>query len=164
MTNTKRKGIVTVDSATKPVDKALKALTKAFREDLEDPELSDRLENFKRAEERYKELHNSEIHVINEKISVVNALRQSILDQAMEGILATEAIARVKETEKEIEDLRKSIAEYREKVDYNKNLIDFYIKNSNTRHFVWWKAFKAVDPKNTPVWTEWKKIYENKII
>jgi hypothetical protein len=52
----------------------------------------------------------------------------------------------------------------REKIDYNQGLIKLYVENSETKHFVWWKAFKAVDPKNTPNWTGWKKLYENTII
>jgi hypothetical protein len=162
---TKTEKSVVVDSYVKSAtNKALKSLTKAFNEEIEDHELSTRLERFRSDEKRYKELHNSQVQVINEKITVVNSLKQTILDQAMEGVLSTEAISKVKEAETEIQDLHKNISEYREKIDYNQGLIKLYVENSETKHFVWWKAFKAVDPKNTPNWTGWKKLYENTII
>lgn len=158
------KKIVTVDSSAQLKSTALKSLSRAFKEDIEDTELLDRYKNFQRNLEHYKERYNELVPIINEKLESTSKLRKTVIEQAMEGVLAKEAVLRIKEIEKEIVTLRENIADYGEKMEYNKNLVELYKKNSDDRLFVWWKAFKAVDSKTTASWSEWKKLYEKVII
>lgn len=159
------KKIVTVDSTEKSkTNIGLKALTKAFNSDIEDTELFERYVHFNKNVEFYREKHNDLVAQINEKLKIFHILKESVLDQVMQGVLSSEAISKLKDLEVEIENLKSSISDYREKLDYNKKLSENYKSTSEDRLFVWWKAFKAVDPKNTPSWIDWKTKYAENII
>lgn len=141
----------------------VKALKKAFEEEVNDPELQGNYDRFKSALKRAKNEHNELVPVVNRNLDEILTLKESILNLAMLGIISTEARDRVLELEAENEDIIHKIERYKSEIDENQALIDKYDSLNDHKLFVWWKALVAVDPETLP-WLEWKETYNGKII
>ena len=141
----------------------VKSLMDAFQGDVDDNELQVNYNRFVRDLSDLKEKHNELVPLINSNLDKINSLKEAIFTQAINGIIATEAIQRLKEIETENESHVSKIQLYSESINKTASLIEKYEDWSNRKLFTWWKAIRAVDPNTLP-WLEWKTSYEDKII
>ena len=141
----------------------VKALKKAFQEEVEDLELQERYDRFQKDLQMYKDEHNEIVPTVNENLEKLRTLKAAVLAQAISGVLAPQSVEKIKEIEKENQDLIKKIEFYQGKINETKDLIERYQRSSDTKMFVWFQALKAVDPETKP-WLEWRETYKNRII
>lgn len=141
----------------------VKALMKAFKDEVNDTELQENYDRFTRDLKRFKDNHNEIVPVVNENLGKIQALKEAVLSQALSGVLAPQAVEKINEIEKENESLIKNIEFYQGKINETASLIEKYEDWSTRKLFIWWQAIKAVDSETLP-WLDWKKTYEGKII
>lgn len=141
----------------------VKALMKAFQDEVNDTELQENYNRFTRDLKRLKDNHNEIVPIVNENLGKIRTLKEAVLSQALSGVLAPHAIEKISEIEKENESLIKKIEFYQGKISETASLIEKYEDWSNRKLFTWWKALRAVDP-TIEAWMDWKKTYEGKII
>lgn len=141
----------------------VKALMKAFQDEVNDTELQENYDRFTRDLQRFKDSHNEIVPIVNENLGKIRSLKEAVLSQALSGVLAPQAIEKINEIEKENESLIKNIEFYQGKISETASLIEKYEDWSGRKLFTWWKALRAADP-TTEAWMEWKKTYEGKII
>lgn len=141
----------------------VKALKAALQETVENTELQENYDRFKRNLEYAKEKHNELVPQINQNLATIRTLKESILNLALEGVLSPDASARVKELEEVNVNLIERIEEYKTEMEENRALIEKYDSLNGRKLFVWWEALTAVDPETKP-WLEWKETYNDKII
>lgn len=149
-------------SKNKQKHNPVQALKQTFQEEWNDNELDERYKNFKSDLEQAKDIYNELGTQANDNLDVISTLKESILSQALCGIISPEANNKIKELKDKNEKLIEQIKFQQEIIDKNKNLIHKYQAWSDRKLFIWWKAIKAVDPE-TEAWLEWKKTYNNKI-
>ena len=141
----------------------VKALMKAFEDEVNDTELQENYDRFVRDLARLKEEHNKIVPLVNVNLEKIHSLKDAIFNQAINGIIATEAIEKIKEIEADNEKYLSNINIYLEKINKTATLIEKYEDWSTRKLFIWWQAIKAVDPE-TVAWLEWKETFKNKII
>lgn len=152
-----------ISTMSKKKHDPVKALMKAFQADVDDTELQENYNRFVRDLKRLKEDHNKIVPLINSNLDKINSLKDSILNQAINGIIATDAVEKLKEVEKDNEKYLADISIYAEKINKTAALIEKYEDWSERKLFIWWKVICTVEPETLP-WMEWKKTYEGKII
>jgi hypothetical protein len=130
---------------------------------VEDLELQERYDRFQKDLQMYKDNHNEIVPTVNENLEKLRTLKAAVLAQALSGVLAPQAVEKIKDIEKENQDLIKNIEFYQGKIKETKDLIEKYENWSNKRLFVWYQALKAVDPETKP-YLEWQETYKNRII
>ena len=140
----------------------VKALKQAFQEEWNDNELHENYQSFERDLERAKEAHNELVPQINNNIDVINTLKESVLSQALCGVLSPVASDKIKELEAKNTELIKKIEIEAEIIEKNKALMQKYEDWSDRKLFIWWQAIKAVDPETEP-WIEWLDSLDSKI-
>lgn len=141
----------------------VEALKKAFNEEVNDTELQVRYDQFHKDLERVREGHNKLVTEINQNIEAIQILKEVVYKSAVQGILAEEATKKIKELENANADLIEELNSYKDRIEYNKNLIEKYKDWSQRKLFIWWQAIKAADP-STEAWAEWKETFKDKII
>jgi uncharacterized membrane protein YgaE (UPF0421/DUF939 family) len=141
----------------------VKALMKAFHDEVNDPELQENYNRFTKDLQRYKDKHNEIVPTVNENLEKLRILKAAVLAQAISGVLAPQAVEKITAIEEENKDLIKNIEFYQSKIKEKADLIEKYEDWSGRKLFIWWQAIRAVDPE-TAAWMEWKKTYEGKII
>lgn len=141
----------------------VEALKKAFNEEVNDTELQERYDRFHKDLDRVREGHNKLVTSINQNLEVIHNLKDVVYKSAVQGILAEEAVKKIKELEAENADLVKELDSYKDRIQYNKDLIEKYKDWSDRKLFIWWQALKAADP-TTEAWIQWKEAFKNKII
>lgn len=149
-------------SKNKQKHNPVQALKQAFQEEWDDNELDERYQNFKFHLKEAKEDYNGLVTQVNDNLDVISTLKESVLSQALCGIISPASNSKIKELEDKNEKLIEQLEFQQEIIDKNKNLIHKYQDWSNRKLFIWWQAIKAVDPETEP-WLEWKKTYNNKI-
>jgi hypothetical protein len=142
----------------------LELLTVAFQEDVNDKELQHRYDRFVKNLAHAKEQYNKLVPEINEAINRKNRLHSVIFNTVLEGIMPAETIYAYKETSKELDELTEEISHHQNGMEENERLIKKYEELSHNKLFYWWKSFRAIDPKGTAPWMEWKRPYEKMII
>ena len=135
----------------------------AFLSDVNDTELQENYNRFERDLKRVKEQHNQLVPLVNSTLQKIESLKDAVLNQAMNEIIATDAIKRLHDLEKERTEYFVKIEKYKEEILRLGTLMENYEDWSQRKLFGWWKAIHAVEP-NTPAWMDWKKTYEGKII
>jgi hypothetical protein len=143
---------------------AIELLEQAFQEELNDQELQQRFDGFNKRLNDVKSQYNPKVPIINELINKRNSLSSIIFDSTLEGIIAKEAIDKYKLIDNDYQIIAKEIKGLQESMDEIEELIKKYQDLSERKLFCWWKSFKAIDPKGTQPWLEWKKPYNHKII
>ena len=113
--------------------------------------------------ERVTEGHNKLVTEINQNIEAIQILKDIVYKSAVQGILAEEAVKKIKELEAKNAELVEALDSYKDRVAYNKDLIEKYKDWSQRKLFIWWQALKAVDP-TTEAWIQWKETFKDKII
>ena len=141
----------------------VKALIKAFHDEVKDTELQENYNRFERDLKRVKEHHNQLVPLINSTLQKIQVLKDAVLNQAINEIIATDAIKRLSDLEKEKTEYIEKIEMYKEEIIRLGSLMEKYEDWSERKFFLWWKVIKVVDPETMP-WVDWKKTYEGKII
>lgn len=141
----------------------VKALMKAFQDDVNDTELQKNYDKFINDLQMYKDRHNEIVPVVNKNLGKIRTLKEVVLSQALGSVLSPHAVEKIDEIEKENESLIQKIELYQSKIKETADLIEKYEDWSNRKLFGWWKAISAVEHKTLP-WLDWKKPYEEKII
>jgi len=141
----------------------VKALIKAFHDEVKDTELQENYNRFERDLKRVKEHHNQLVPLINSTLQKIQVLKDAVLNQAINEIIATDAIKRLSDLEKEKTEYIEKIEMYKEEIIRLGSLMEKYEDWSERKLFLWWKVIKVVDPETMP-WVDWKKTYEGKII
>ena len=141
----------------------VEALKKAFNEEVNDTELQERYDRFLKDLERVTEGHNKLVAEINQNIEAIHILKDVVYKSAVQGILAEEAVKKIKELEVVNVELMEELDSYKDRIKYNKDLIEKYKDWSERKLFIWWQVLKTVDP-TTEAWMQWKEAFKNKII
>lgn len=141
----------------------VEALKKAFNEEVNDTELQERYDRFVNDLERVTEGHNKLVAEINQNIEAIHILKDVVYKSAVQGILAEEAVKKIKELEAINVELMEELDSYKDRIKYNKDLVEKYKDWSDRKLFIWWQALKAADP-TTGAWAEWKETFKGKII
>lgn len=149
-------------SKNKQKHNPVQALKQTFQEEWDDNELDERYQNFKSHLKGAKEDYNGLVTQVNDNLSTIRTLKESVLSQALCGIISPASNSKIKELEDKNEKLIEQLEFQQETIDKNKNLIHKYQDWSDRKLFIWWQAIKAVDPETEP-WLEWKVGYNNKI-
>jgi hypothetical protein len=148
----------------KPELSAYELIYAEFQSDLNDKELQERYDRFKRTREAAKERHNKIIPEINDLIAQRTKVRDLIVDLAVSGIDTTDAVRKFKDLEEKILELANVIEKEKTIMAEEDALIKKYEEGSEKKFFHYWKTFKALD-KNTPSWLDWyHKQYKGMII
>jgi hypothetical protein len=135
-----------------------------FQSDLNDKELQERYDGFKRTREAAKQRHNEIVPVINELINEGNKIKDIIVDLAIAELCTKEAAKKVIKIHSEVNELRDKIAKEQAIMNEEDFLIQRYEHNSEKKFFFYWKMFRALD-SNTPSWLDWyHKQYKGQII
>ena len=140
----------------------LKALKQAFQKSYDDNELQERFNRFEKDLKSAKETHNKLVPRVNANLHTINTLKESVLQQALCGVLSLEATEKIKTLEAENKELIQKIEFQKEAISKNADLMDKYEDWSDRKLFIWWQAIKAVDPETEP-WVEWKDKFDKKI-
>lgn len=141
----------------------VKALIKAFHDEVKDTELQENYNRFERDLKRVKEHHNQLVPLINSTLQKIQVLKDAVLNQAINEIIATDAIKRLSDLEKEKTEYIEKIEMYKEEIIRLGSLMEKYEDWSERKLFLWWKVIKVVDPETIP-WVDWKETYKGKII
>lgn len=135
-----------------------------FQSDLNDKELQERYDGFKRTREAAKERHNVLVPIINALIADGNSLKELIVDLAIHQLCTKEAATKVVKVNQEIDELRENIMHEKGIMSEEDALIKKYEEGAEKKFFHYWKMFRALDP-NTPSWLDWyHKQYKGQII
>jgi len=140
----------------------IKELKKAFQQEWDDNELQERFNRFESDLKSAKDAHNKLVSQVNANLHTINTLKESVLQQALCGVLSHEATEKIYKLEAENEELIKKIEFQKEAISKNADLMDKYEDWSDRKLFIWWQAIKAVDPETEP-WMEWKDKRDSKI-
>ncbi len=141
----------------------VKALMDAFHAEVNDTELQENYNRFERDLKRVKEHHNQLVPLINSTLQKIQTLKDAVLNQAIHEIIATDAIKRLSDLEKEKTEYIEKIEMYMAEISRLGALMEKYEDWSERKLFLWWKVIKVVDPETMP-WLEWRETYEGKII
>lgn len=142
----------------------VKALKKAFQEEIEDQEIQKNYDGFKKSLRVYMDKKNYLFEKRNKKLNKVEPLKESILRLAMEGETSTDLVEKFKDLERTTNDLTDDIEVAEDSIELYRWLIEKCEAKSDCKFFVWWQALKEVDPDNTKPWMDWISQYEGKII
>ena len=141
----------------------VEALKKAFNEEVNDTELQERYDRFIKDLDRVTEGHNKLVTEINQNLGAIHILKDVVYKSAIQGILANEATVKIKELEAVNVELMEELDSYKDRIQYNKDLIEKYKDWSGRKLFVWWQVLKVVDP-NTEDWMQFRETFKDKII
>lgn len=141
----------------------VEALKKAFNEEVNDTELQERYDRFIKDLERVTEGHNKLVTEINQNLEAIQILKDVVYKSAIQGILVNEATVKIKELEAVNVELMEELDSYKDRIQYNKDLIEKYKDWSGRKLFVWWQVLKVVDP-NTEDWMQFRETFKDKII
>ena len=141
----------------------VEALKKAFNEEVNDTELQERYDRFIKDLERVTEGHNKLVTEINQNLEAIHILKDVVYKSAIQGILVNEATLKIKELEAVNLELMEELDSYKDRIQYNKDLIEKYKDWSGRKLFVWWQVLKVVDP-NTEDWMQFRETFKDKII
>lgn len=141
----------------------VEALKKAFNEEVNDTELQVRYDQFHKDLERVTEGHNKLVTEINQNLEAIHILKDVVYKSAIQGILANEATVKIKELEAVNVELMEELDSYKDRIQYNKDLIEKYKDWSGRKLFVWWQVLKVVD-SNTEDWMQFRETFKDKII
>lgn len=135
-----------------------------FQSDLNDKELQERYDGFKRTREAAKERHNTSVPIINELIAKGNSIKELIVDLAIAELCTKEAAKKAVKIKHEVDELHEKIMREQAIMDEEDALIKKYEEGAEKKFFHYWKMFRALDP-NTPSWLDWyHKQYKGQII
>lgn len=135
-----------------------------FQSELNDKELQNRYDGFKKTREAAKGRHNEMVPVINALIERGNSIKELIVDLAIAELCTKEAAREAIKIKHEVDELRKKIMREQEIMAEEDELIKKYEDYSERKFFHYWKIFKVLDP-NTPSWLDWyHKQYKGQII
>ena len=135
-----------------------------FQSDLNDKELQERYEGFKRTREAAKQRHNEIVPVINELVNEGNRVKDIIVDLAVAELCTKEAAKKAVKILSEVNELREKIAKEQAIMNEESALIKKYEEMSEKKFFFYWKMFRVLD-SNTPSWLDWyHKQYKGQII
>jgi hypothetical protein len=141
----------------------VEALKKAFNEEVNDTELQERYDRFIKDLDRVTEGHNKLVTEINQNLEAIHILKDVVYKSAIQGILVNEATLKIKELEAVNVELMEELDSYKDRIQYNKDLIEKYKDWSGRKLFVWWQVLKVVDP-NTEDWMQFRETFKDKII
>jgi hypothetical protein len=136
---------------------------KLFNEDVTDLELTQRVESFKKALKSAIEEYNMLVPTLDERIQLINTLKELIIGLSTHGMSTVNASTDLKVATKELEDLKEVAAVLMDKIKDNKKLIKNYEDWSERKLFIHWKYlthFKVIEEP----WLKWKNAYKDVIL
>lgn len=137
--------------------------TKLLEEDLADKELSLRYERFKKDLEYTKEKYNELVPIINERIKLIDTLKESIVGLASQNVSTSNVVADLKTIVDELNQYKEAADSLMQQINENKTLIKNYEDWSERKLFMHWKYlshFKAIEED----WLTWKFKHKNVIL
>jgi hypothetical protein len=132
-------------------------------EDLADNELSLRYERFKKDLAYSKEKYNELVPILNERIQLIDALKELIVGLASQGMSTLNAGNDLKIAVDELKQYKETADNFMKQINENKKLIKDYDDWSERKLFMHWKYlthFKVVKED----WITWKAQHKGIII
>jgi hypothetical protein len=124
-------------------------------EDLADNELSLRYERFKKDLAYAKEKYNELVPIINERIKLIDTLKESIVGLASQNVSTSNVVTDLKTIVDELNQYKEAADSLMSQINENKKLIKDYEDWSERKLFMHWKYlthFKVVKED----WITWK--------
>ena len=134
-----------------------------WNEDIDDKELQENFEGFKRSRESAKTSYNACVPAINSLISKIINLKELIVSLSMQSLPTEKAVKRIAKLDMSFTKLTEKADKYKQEMDKQDTLIKNYKDWTERKLFMHWKyltLLKATDES----WLEWKKQYDSYII
>jgi hypothetical protein len=130
--------------------------TQIFDEDLEDRELQENFDGFKRYREAAKTSYNVLVPTINSMISTIVNLKELIVSLAIQGLPTEKAVKRLAKLDNDFTKLTKKADKYKAEMDEQDVLIKRYEDWNERKLFSHWKYLTHFKVTDEP-WLDWKK-------
>jgi hypothetical protein len=134
-----------------------------LKEDLEDKELQENYDRFKRSRESAKASYNTCVPTLNSMINKIVNLKELIVSLAVQGLPTEKAVKRLAKLDDSFTKLSEKADQYKAEMDKQGDLIKKYEDLNERKLFMHWKYLTLLKVTDQP-WLEFKKQYEDIII
>lgn len=134
-----------------------------LKEDLADKELQENYERFKKDLAYAKEKYNELVPILNERIQLIETLKELIVGLATQGMSTLNAGNDLKIAVDELKGYKEAADGFMKQINENKKLIKDYEDWSERKLFMHWDYLTFLKATDKP-WMEWKKQYKDIVI
>jgi Mg2+ and Co2+ transporter CorA len=134
-----------------------------LKEDLEDKEMQENYDRFKRSRESAKTSYNTCVPTLNSMINKIVNLKELIVSLAVQGLPTEKAVKRLAKLDDSFTKLSEKADQYKAEMDKQDTLIKNYKDWNERKLFMHWKYLTLLKVTDQP-WLEFKKQYEDIII
>jgi hypothetical protein len=134
-----------------------------FKEDLEDRELQENFDGFKRHLESAKTSYNACVPTLNSMISKIVNLKELIVSLSVQGLPTEKAVKRLAKLDNNFTKLSEKADTYKTEIDKQNNLIKNYKDWNERKLFMHWKYLTLLKVTKEP-WMDWVKQYKDVMI
>jgi hypothetical protein len=134
-----------------------------FKEDLEDRELQENFDGFKRHLESAKTSYNACVPTLNSMISKIVNLKELIVSLSVQGLPTEKAVKRMVKLDNSFTKLSEKADLYKEEMAKQEVLIDRYERLNERKFFNHWKYLTLLKVTDVP-WMDWMKQYKDVMI
>jgi Mg2+ and Co2+ transporter CorA len=134
-----------------------------LKEDLEDKELQENYDRFKRSRESAKASYNTCVPTLNSMINKIVNLKELIVSLAVQGLPTEKAVKRLAKLDDSFTKLSEKADQYKAEMDKQGDLIKKYEDLNERKLFMHWQYLTLLKVTDQP-WLEFKKQYEDIII
>jgi hypothetical protein len=127
-----------------------------FKEDLEDRELQENFDGFKRHLESAKTSYNACVPTLNSMISKIVNLKELIVSLSVQGLPTEKAVNRLAKIDDVFTKLSEKADTYKTELDKQSDLIKKYEDWNERKLFMHWKYLTHFKVTKEP-WLDWKK-------
>jgi Mg2+ and Co2+ transporter CorA len=134
-----------------------------LKEDLEDKELQENYDRFKRSRESAKASYNTCVPTLNSMINKIVNLKELIVSLAVQGLPTEKAVKRLAKLDDSFTKLSEKADQYKAEMDKQGDLIKKYEDLNERKLFMHWQYLTLLKVTDQP-WLEFKKQYKDIII
>jgi len=134
-----------------------------LKEDLEDKELQENYDRFKRSRESAKASYNTCVPTLNSMINKIVNLKELIVSLAVQGLPTEKAVKRLAKLDNSFTKLSEKADQYKAEMDKQGDLIKKYEDLNERKLFIHWQYLTLLKVTDQS-WLEFKKQYKDIII
>jgi Mg2+ and Co2+ transporter CorA len=134
-----------------------------LKEDLEDKELQENYDRFKRSRESAKASYNTCVPTLNSMINKIVNLKELIVSLAVQGLPTEKAVKRLAKLDDSFTKLSEKADQYKAEMDKQGDLIKKYEDLNERKLFIHWQYLTLLKVTDQS-WLEFKKQYKDIII
>jgi len=134
-----------------------------FKEDMEDRELQENFESFKRSRESVKTSYNATVPSLNSMVDKIVNLKELIVTLSVQGLSTEKVVKRLAKLDASFTALAKKSDAYKQELDRQDALIKNYKDWNERKLFMHWKYLTHFKVTDEP-WLDWKKQFIDTMI